>query len=159
MTLHGIAIDPFTVAYLTAALWTNEPEAYVVSGPYHTKAAFGLEQINADGIRKAVADCQCFQLVNAADLRGVQTGYDRDGNSWTGAEQAGHDFWLDRCGHGVGFRDRKDTYSSKAATERLSAAAQAYGEVYVQWDEDENHPDYGEGGGAPLIDGGYIYIS
>jgi len=49
---------------------------------------------------RAKADCEAFQR-DAAEL--LAEAYARDDY---GAEQAGRDFWLTRCGHGVGFWDR-----------------------------------------------------
>lgn len=60
-------------------------------------------------------DCRDFYQANRADL------VDMD------AEQAGHDFWLTRNGHGAGFWDR----GLGERGDRLTAASKPYGEVYL----------------------------
>lgn len=48
-------------------------------------------------------------------------------------EQAGHDFWLTRQGHGTGFWDRPKIYGT-AAAERMAQACKAIGEEhYLEW--------------------------
>ncbi len=48
-------------------------------------------------------------------------------------EQAGHDFWLNRNGHGAGFWD--GDWPEPAAT-TLDAASKAFGEVNLMLDGD-----------------------
>lgn len=48
-----------------------------------------------------------------------------------GDEQAGHDFWLTRQGHGSGFWDRDDDTWSEPAREALTAACEHFGEVHA----------------------------
>lgn len=55
------------------------------------------------------------------------------------AEQAGHDLWLTRQGHGVGFWDRPAFYGADLA-QRLTAYAEALGEC----DYDREPWDYAD---------------
>lgn len=79
--------EQFVSGYLECAAWADAPEG---SRGRFTRAA----------IRTAEADCRefiqaCGPLIEqAADLR-----------DW---EHLGHDFWLSRKGHGVGFGDRDE---------------------------------------------------
>lgn len=47
--------------------------------------------------------------------------------------QAGHDFWMNRNGHGVGFWEKEDWEAE--AGERLNQASEEYGEVDYIFDE------------------------
>lgn len=51
------------------------------------------------------------------------------------AELLGHNFWLNRNGHGSGFWDSEDTYGGTQA-ERLSSLAHSYGEFWVYLGDD-----------------------
>lgn len=48
-------------------------------------------------------------------------------------EQAGHDFWFNRNGHGVGFWDRPEIYGDGAASE-LTRACRFIGESYAEFE-------------------------
>jgi hypothetical protein len=86
-------MDTFTVAYIEAAVWSSFDDE---GNP--------LDQSNAelsDELRnQTVSDCAEFQTAHAALLGEA---YETEGYS---DMQAGHDFWLTRCGHGAGFWDR-----------------------------------------------------
>jgi hypothetical protein len=69
--------------YLHCALWTEE-----------LNSSFQLEDIHAQSVTNALADCNKF-LEKAGNLLDELT-----------EEQIGHDFWLTRNGHGAGFWDR-----------------------------------------------------
>jgi hypothetical protein len=49
-------------------------------------------------------------------------------------EQAGHDFWLTRNGHGTGFWDRKDYYNADYYS-RFSQIAGTFGTVHAVFEE------------------------
>lgn len=49
-------------------------------------------------------------------------------------EQAGHDFWLTRNGHGTGFWDRPELYGETYA-EMFTGMATGFGEAYPVFDE------------------------
>lgn len=53
-------------------------------------------------------------------------------------EQAGHDFWLTRNGHGAGFWDRGDFYRARDGFDRaevLDKTARSFGEAYAIFEE------------------------
>lgn len=103
----------FYGAYIACALWsstdddgepldTNYNEGDLTEG---TKAALEV-------------DCAQFVLMCAKDLEALAP------------EQAGHDFWLTRNRHGVGFWDR----GLGDLGERLTKAAHAFGEQHLMVD-------------------------
>ena len=104
--------DTFTRAYFEAMEFTDchsdNPELDNADG------------FSAELIEQSERDCAKFQAENAGDLSGI------------GSEQAGHDFWLTRNGHGAGFWDR----GLGALGERLTAAAHAFGQVDLYTGDD-----------------------
>lgn len=99
-------LDDFTRHYLIAALWSS-------TGDDGEPMDHGrdLSDIAPETITKAVADCCRFQEMAAPLLAQAYEHYDATGRSDhpdAGSPEAcaGHDFWLNRAGHGVGFWDR-----------------------------------------------------
>lgn len=111
-------IDQFTRAYMVAALWSSSDEN---GEPLDNDR--DETDIAPETAAKMRADCEAFIAANAADL--ALYAEHRGNDQWTASELAGHDFWLTRCGHGVGFWDR----GLGELGERLSDAARAYGSV------------------------------
>lgn len=76
------------------------------------------------------ADCKAFVDANRAELAAVMAEIP--------ASQCGELFYLNRCGHGVGFwsETHKKTSHVKVALERLAAAARKAGEVNVYVGDD-----------------------
>jgi len=101
----------FVDAYLEAALWSSMDDEGV---PFDRD--YDISDFDQESINKAVKESNEFIMANREDLEKV-------GNE----EQHGHDFWLTRNGHGVGFWDR----GYGEVGERLSEAADAYGEQHV----------------------------
>jgi hypothetical protein len=79
-------MTPFAIGYFNAAEWTTDPNP--PSGPY--PASDPEDVFTVDAIARGLADCERF-LTKHPEL--------------TDSEQAGHDFWLTRNGHGAGFDD------------------------------------------------------
>jgi len=98
----------FFNAYLEAIDFT---ECGDIDQPEH-----GAE-LDSDFLRESAIDCLAF-------YSSVQC-YMSDHLE----EQAGHDFWLTRNGHGVGFWDREELYG-KSSAETLTKIAQRFGETY-----------------------------
>lgn len=130
--------DDFTIAYLEAAEWTDvnqEAREYEDDESYpRTKAGepVKVRGWSRDAKAQAMAECEAFQQDNAADLAIVYAATHRNGRAYD-ESSAGHDYWLTRNGHGVGFWDRfeRDTPAYDAA-ERLSAACRYQSrDVYV----------------------------
>ncbi len=88
-------IDSFTQSYIIAALWSSTDDC---DNPLDSH--FGIEDIKSEMIDLIAQDCEQFQEDNFELLNQA---YDTVGYT---IESAGHDFWLTRNGHGVGFWDR-----------------------------------------------------
>ena len=134
--LHGIECDDFTGQYLETALWSSTvmlpvPSEELVSGcmdvsenhPLHGISEddhfdkdFDFSDFTEEAVHAAVTDCAKFQKENADDLCNEDD------------EHAGHNFWLNRNGHGAGFWD--GDYEEEKGR-RLSDACVAYGELHV----------------------------
>jgi hypothetical protein len=100
-------LDPFTQAYLEAALWaTTGDDDESLDGLYT------VDDIADESLIEHAEACRQFQEANAADL---------DGRNLI---LAGQDFWLTRNGHGAGYwgGDYPD-----GAGQRLTDAAHAWG--------------------------------
>ncbi len=110
--------DPFTLAYIEAALWSSTDDD---GDPLD--ANYGIEDIADETLAGIDEECMQFQTDNADLLEEAYALYPRKG--WSGYAQAGHDFWLTRNHHGAGFWDRgigevgdKLTKASHKARER-----------------------------------------
>lgn len=124
-------LDPFTQGYIQCALWstTNETEDDNDNGGGNSFYEDGFEpsDIAPDTFKQMVEDCRKFQEENRDDL-----------STNTNASQGGHDFWLDRNGHGAGF---KDGHWGDLG-DRLSAAATKYGVVDLMLGDDDKIHGY-----------------
>ena len=103
-------IDSFTLAYIHAAAFTEDPNPG--QGEYPDP---DLEDIDPTFVAQAIADCARFQDAYA-DLIADDV------------ETAGRDFWYTRNGHGCGFWD--GDWPEPAAS-ILDKACEAFGEVYA----------------------------
>jgi len=90
---------------------------------------YDFSDISDELRRESIDDCQKFCRENAVDLSAVD-----EIEGWNAMEMAGHDFWLTRAGHGVGFNDRDDWPDD--VRERLDDAARRYGDVYIYVGDD-----------------------
>jgi hypothetical protein len=78
--------------------------------------------IDEDFLRESIIDCLAFYSRISCYL------------SPKNITQAGHDFWLTRNGHGVGFWDRPEIYS-KTYAEMFTKIAESFGEAYSVFDQ------------------------
>ncbi len=156
-------IDEFVNGYIEAALWADcQPAAptheelvqhalmegatreYVADADldrltadygesYRDTAECGDGQhltMTDEGRAIMAAPCERFCRENAADLALYCEAIPYDPSKGSPMSYAGHDFWLTRGGHGVGFWDR----GLDALGDRLTAAAEAFGEAFAPWD-------------------------
>ena len=107
-------METFIAAYLEAIDFTQLGD---VDQPSHNA------ELTADAMREQVTDAATF-FVRYRCLWNCHQD-----------EQAGHDFWLTRNGHGAGFWDRPELYGNPE-TRALTAAAEEYGETWPEYDED-----------------------
>ena len=105
--------DTFTRAYLTCMLWA-ETDSSTPSGGEPLDSNYDLDDLAPIASATARRECRDFQR----GAEGLITGKE---------EQAGHDFWLTRNGHGAGFWDRPEVYG-KTNAEILTRLAHACGE-------------------------------
>ena len=103
-------LDTFTRHYLIAALWSTNDESNE-SGGAPMDVNHSIDDIASCTVEKAIADCARFQTVAHDLLTLAYAHYDESGMSGhpdAGSAEAcaGHDFWLARNRHGVGFWDR-----------------------------------------------------
>ncbi len=118
MKINNIELDAFTQAYIEAALWSSTDNADE-SGGEPLDSNYGVYDISPETLGRMVADCDKFRLEQAELLEQAceVEGYD--------VARAGHDFWLTRCGHGVGFWDR----DLEEVGDKLTEACDKFGNV------------------------------
>lgn len=90
--------DEFLSAYVAALLWSSPDE----KGDFLDAAG---NELSPEAQAACVADCRRFVSVAGDDM----THYlhlIKPVPTYTASDCAGHDFWLTRAGHGVGFWDR-----------------------------------------------------
>jgi hypothetical protein len=116
----NLKLDSFTQAYITCALWSSNDESNE-SGGNPMDQNYSPEDIAPECLARIVEDCKQFQADNAELL-----------SKYTGefsAEQAGHDFWLSRNGHGAGFFDRvSNGHELEETCDKLQEIARKFGE-------------------------------
>lgn len=92
-------IDDFTIGYITCALWSTSND----EGDY-LDTFYDVEDITEESMQEIIRECKAFQDENKALLNQYYDAYTRW--EYTSQVLAGHDYWLTRNGHGVGFWDR-----------------------------------------------------
>jgi hypothetical protein len=107
-------MNPFLQAYIFAAIWST-----IDDNGEPLDVNYSANDLAPEALKRMEKDCNDFQKANADTLQA----------SGLSDEQAGHDFWLTRNGHGTGFWDRGIGENG----EKLTEAADAYGEcnLYV----------------------------
>jgi hypothetical protein len=110
-------LDPFTRAYIDAALWSSTDNSRDDGGDPLDKN-YSASDIAPETMAKMVADCADFQERFAELLS--ESGLDD--------EKAGYNFWLSRNGHGAGFFDDD--------LDALQKAAEEYGEFNLYIGDD-----------------------
>ncbi len=114
--------EKFLAGYIECALWSSYDSADD-SGGEPLDANYDESDLSETCLVSFREDCAQFLAANAEDLADIEL------------EQAGHDFWLTRNGHGAGFWDR----GLGALGERLTKAAHAYGSVDLYVHEGQVH--------------------
>lgn len=88
---------PFVLGYVVAALWTEQD---------NLSEGSAIQNVSDVSLRKAYNDCEAFVAANVEFLDAAYGIYPSSGDGSSPPEQAGHDFWLTRNGHGAGYWDR-----------------------------------------------------
>lgn len=102
---HALFLD----AYIAVALWSSSDDS---GTPFDETYTTG--DLSGDLMDQMIEDCAAF--IAKADLSDERF------------TQAGHDFWLTRNGHGVGFWARPEVYGEEKAQE-LTKLAESFGPV------------------------------
>lgn len=110
----NVKLDKFVHAYLVCALWSSTDDE---GNPLDDGR--DISDISDGVITEAIEDCNAFRE-SAGNMLA----------EWSD-EQAGHDFWLTRNGHGAGFWDRDRKFEDE-----LSDLARPFGEVYLYVGDD-----------------------
>ncbi len=133
------ALDEFTHAYIEAALFTESAES-PPSGGQPLDKNYGESDITDESLAVIDAQCEKFQqlygdVIDAATCRQGQ---------YSNREMAGHDFWMTRNGHGVGFWD--GDWSPQDLADQLDEGAKKFGEAHLDVGDDGaihyEDPDY-----------------
>lgn len=115
-------LDAMLDAYMTCALWASSDESREDGGdPMDDN--YTPDDIDPGAVEEMRADCTSF--LAECEAGGLDTSEVDD-------EQMGHDLWLTRNGHGVGFWDR----DLGRLGEDLSAIARKMGEVWLDVGDD-----------------------
>lgn len=136
MTIDSDTLDEFVNHYTVAALWSTTDESDESGGePFDSNYdESDLAPETLEAIRK---DCAAF-LEASKGLINDETCL--RSNQWLGdgvysaIDLAGHDFWLTRCGHGVGFWET-DRWTEEAGKE-LNRLSKEAGEVWLYLGDD-----------------------
>ena len=127
--------SPFAKAYVTSALWSSTDNKDDSGGEPLDKN-YSHHDIHPASLQHMVDDAHKFESDNAEHVG-------------SHSEQAGHDYWLNRNGHGTGFWDRPEVYGEDHA-KALDAASKSAGgkDLYVaggkihQAGSENYKPDY-----------------
>jgi hypothetical protein len=111
----GTEFDTFFNAYVEAALWSSPGDD---GEPLDD--TFGPEDFSDDAMARILTDCKAF----------FEAHRDAIASDFT---LAGHDFWLTRNGHGVGFWDGD---WPEPIGDTLTAACEAFGQVDIYEGDD-----------------------
>ena len=107
----------FAHAYIEAMFFTNGDDG---DDDEFSLSRLGAERLTKGAKLKIISDCDKFLCRMARDVIAASPG---------DFEQAGHDFWFTRQGHGVGFWSRDDDVWPEAARDYLDARAMGFGET------------------------------
>lgn len=107
-------MDSFTTQYIATALWSSTDDSDKPLDDQYT-----IDDLHPEALKAMLTDCDLFQQSNANDIDSFPNDSDRETD-----EQAGHDFWLTRNGHGSGFWDGD---WPEPHADRLTKASEAFG--------------------------------
>lgn len=114
-------LQEFIDAYMETALWSSTDNADD-SGGDPLDENYDVDDIAPETVAQMRKDCTAFVWFNRRDLRASELD----------SRRAGHDFWLNRNGHGAGFWDE----GLGAVGDRLSEASKVYGSCYLYVGDD-----------------------
>ncbi len=125
MTVHTQTQAParFVRQYIETMLWSTNDES-TESGGYPLEDNYGITDIAPETLQRIADDCSRFW--SSVESMGIDLDAEllKDDDA---TEQAAHDFWLTRNGHGAGFWDGDWSDESE---DKLTKLAESFGE---QW--------------------------
>ena len=92
-------LDDFTESYILCMLWTEYDE----NGDA-LNLSWKMSDFSDESLKTIIEECKAFQQENRELLDQAYNLYNVA--DYSGESMAGHDYWLTRNGHGVGFWDR-----------------------------------------------------
>jgi hypothetical protein len=121
-----VTLAAFTAAYIEAALWLSTDESRDDGGDPLDKN-YSADDLSDEARAKIDADCKAFYEAHEADINSRAAPMSPNCSA---AERAGHDYWLNRNGHGCGFWDGR---WAEPIASRLDAASREAGscDIYV----------------------------
>jgi hypothetical protein len=133
-------LERFLAGYIACAIWSSNDEKTDGGGEPLDKN-YSREDLSTSTHAAILQDCIRFVGDNAKAIEaggdgylGRQAGNDFSESRWNAYEQAGHDFWLTRNGHGCGFND--GDWPEPQASE-LDAASREFDEFHLYVGDDE----------------------
>lgn len=108
-------LQDFIDGYINAAMWTTSVDE---KGEEMMDQHFDKSDIHPDSMEKIKEVCEKFFTENVELMETIGATYS--------SQSHGHDFWLTRNGHGVGFWDRGYGEAGDILTEKCKP----YGESY-----------------------------
>lgn len=115
-SVSNTALNEMVQGFLTCALWSSTDESSEGGGSPMDEN-YSISDIDNHSITKAKADCAKF-------FQGAQPEWFEE-MEW---DKIGHDFWLNRNGHGTGFWD-EDELKNHAHRKLLSDLCKKFGEL------------------------------
>jgi hypothetical protein len=121
---NSIYVEEMLQQYMETALWASSDMDAEEGNDTPLNTNYSVDDIAKKAQKGMLDDCQKFYDKNQELLEDPEFGWP--------ADQAGHEFFLDRNGTGSGFYDSK--YGTDESREALSKACKSFGEVrlYVQ---------------------------
>ena len=126
MKFNEIELDKFTLAYLEAALFSTNDESTPQGGEPLDKN-YSFLDFSEETLKKMVADCAMFRRKFSDEQ--IESAHLQAPGEYNAIQRAGHDFWMTREGHGVGFWET-DRWGGPVAQEMDEFCKQA-GEFYL----------------------------
>tara|TARA_Y100001938_G_C7944816_1_gene356213 strand:+ start:375 stop:779 length:405 start_codon:yes stop_codon:yes gene_type:complete len=118
----------FLCGYAVCAVWSSTGDDGEPLDSTHDESDLAGETLQAmkNSCAKFISENE-NDLAEYVERRAIPRGADCSGADW-----AGHDFWLTRNGHGTGFWDR----GFGELGDRLSEASKAFGEAHLYVGDD-----------------------
>jgi hypothetical protein len=124
-------LSEFSKAYVEALFFTNGDTG---DDNENLLNDLGVEKLTRDAVANIARDCEAFLSTIMPDGCFAQQWLARAAEQFDYSdEQAGHDFWFSRQGHGVGFWDRGLGELGEGLHKAARGRGEAYCETYRGW--------------------------